>query len=121
MGLGSCNLQILVSLPHRCYIPNLVKIGPVVLEKKMLTHDARCTMDDGRRRTPIHSIGNLKTLSDVTAKCHRSVPKIVSVRTILPDLHRQNYWRRTVAKKNGKMGSNYEQKEYSIVGGNFGR
>ena len=30
------NLQLLVSLPYRCYIPNFVKIGPVVLEK-MLT------------------------------------------------------------------------------------
>ena len=28
-------LHFLVSLPNRCYIPNLVKIGPVVLEKKM--------------------------------------------------------------------------------------
>ena len=31
-------LQFLISLPYRCYIPNLVKIDPVVLEKKMLTH-----------------------------------------------------------------------------------
>ena len=30
---------ILVSFPYRCYIPNLVKIGPVILEEKMLTHD----------------------------------------------------------------------------------
>ena len=29
---GSGNLQFLVSLPYRCYIPNLVKFGPVVLE-----------------------------------------------------------------------------------------
>ena len=45
---GSWNLQFLVSLPYRCYVPNLVKIGSVVLEKKMLT-------DDTRRRTPTHS------------------------------------------------------------------
>ena len=48
LGEGSWNLQFLVSLPYRCYTPNLVKIGPVVLEKKMLTHDKR-------RRTPTHS------------------------------------------------------------------
>ena len=35
-GLG--HLQILVSLPYRCLKTNLVKTGPVVLEK-MLTHD----------------------------------------------------------------------------------
>ena len=47
---GSWNLQNLVSLPYRCYIPNLVKIGPVVLEKKMLTDDGRrTTHDDGRQ------------------------------------------------------------------------
>ena len=34
--------------PNRCYIPNLVKIGLIVLEKKMLT-------DDARRRAPIHN------------------------------------------------------------------
>ena len=38
---GSWNLQFLVSLPYRCYIPNLDMIGPVVIEKKMLTHDGR--------------------------------------------------------------------------------
>ena len=48
LGGGSWNLQFLVSLPYRCYIPNLVKIGPGVLEKKMLTHDPQ-------RRTPTHS------------------------------------------------------------------
>ena len=40
--------NFLVSLPYRCYKLNLVKIGSLVLEKKMLT-------DDGRRRTPSHS------------------------------------------------------------------
>ena len=38
-GWGSWNSQCLVSLPYRCCIPNLVKIGPVVIEKKVLTHD----------------------------------------------------------------------------------
>ena len=38
-GWGSWNLQFLVSLSYRCYIINLINIGPVVLEKKMLTHD----------------------------------------------------------------------------------
>ena len=47
---GSWNLQFLVSLPYRCYIQNLVKIGPVVLEKKMLTHNERWTTHyDGRQ------------------------------------------------------------------------
>ena len=46
-GGGLEILQFLVALPYRCYIPK-VKIGPVVLEKNMLTHD-------GRRRTPTHS------------------------------------------------------------------
>ena len=43
---GPWNLQFLDSLPYRCYTPNLVKIAPVVLEKKMLTHEARRTMDN---------------------------------------------------------------------------
>ena len=61
LGGGSWNLQFLVSLPYRCYIPNLFKLGPVVLEQKMLTHDARRTThvarrttNDERRRTPTH-------------------------------------------------------------------
>ena len=54
-GVGSWNLQFLVSLPYRCYIPNLVKIGSVVLEKKMLTDNGRRTTHDTRRRTPTHS------------------------------------------------------------------
>ena len=40
LGGGSWSLQFLLSLPYRCYIPNLEWIGPVVLEeKKMLTTD----------------------------------------------------------------------------------
>ena len=45
-GGGHEIYNFLVSLPYRCYIPNLVKIGPVVLEEKMLTQDARRTRDD---------------------------------------------------------------------------
>jgi hypothetical protein len=41
--LQSQNLDFIVFLPYRCYTPNLVKIGPAVLDKKMLTHDARRT------------------------------------------------------------------------------
>ena len=40
---GSWNLQFFVSLLYKCYIPNLVKIGPAVLEK-MLTDDRRRTI-----------------------------------------------------------------------------
>ena len=39
LGVGAQILQFLVSLPNRCYIPNLVKIGPVALEE-MLRDDA---------------------------------------------------------------------------------
>ena len=40
------NFQVgVISVPWRCYIPNLVKIGPVAIEKKL--------MNDGRR-TPDH-------------------------------------------------------------------
>ena len=46
-GGASWDLLFLVPSP---YIPNLVKIGPVVLEKKMLTETY-----DARRRTPTHS------------------------------------------------------------------
>ena len=55
MGVGSSKLQISVSLLYRCYILNLVKIGSVVLEKKILTNDARrhdgrwTTQGDGRQ------------------------------------------------------------------------
>ena len=42
LGVGVMKITIfLVSLPFRCYIPNLAKIGSVVLEKKMLTNNAR--------------------------------------------------------------------------------
>ena len=41
--------QFLVSLPYKCFIPNLIKIGLVVLEK-VLTQDGRwMTYDDGRQ------------------------------------------------------------------------
>ena len=54
---------LFVSLPYRCYIPNLVRIGPVVSEEKMLTHDGRRTShDDGRQ--PI-AIGHLSDSGDL--------------------------------------------------------
>ena len=43
MRWGQWNLQFLVSLPYTCYIPNLVKIGPVVVNARHTTHD------DGRQ------------------------------------------------------------------------
>mgnify|MGYP003684387755 CR=1 FL=1 len=48
-------------------IPNLVKIGPVVLEKRMLTHDGRRTSnDDGRQRITIClSRGLLSCIADL--------------------------------------------------------
>ena len=40
------NFQVsVISVPSRCYIPNFVKIGPVAIEKKMLTNDGRRTPD----------------------------------------------------------------------------
>ena len=53
-GVGDWILHFLVSLHYRCNIPNLVKIGQVYLEKKMLMHGGQRTMDDGRRRKPTH-------------------------------------------------------------------
>ena len=42
LGVGVMKITIfLVSLPFTCYIPNLAKIGSVVLEKRMLTNDAQ--------------------------------------------------------------------------------
>ena len=51
LGLGVMQFKLLVSLPYRCYNPNLIKIGPVVLEKKMLMsmHASIVTDDDGRQ------------------------------------------------------------------------
>ena len=52
--------MIFVSLPQRFKIPNLVKIGHVVFEKKMLTR--RTTHDDGRQ--PI-AIGQLSDAGEL--------------------------------------------------------
>ena len=54
-GLGSWSLQFLVSLSFRCYIPNLVKIGPVNLEK---THDERHAHNNGRQLTAISRLSD---------------------------------------------------------------
>ena len=59
LGVGAMKFTVLVFLPNRCYISNLVKIGPVVFEKKMLTDD------NGRQ--PI-AIGHLSDSSDLI-KC----------------------------------------------------
>lgn len=59
-----------------------------------------------------------KCLSDITEEYNKSVPKTVSSRTIQRELHRQNYWRRTVAKKLGVREINRKKKDCSIVGGN---
>ena len=59
-GWRSWNLQFFVSFPSRCYILNLVKIGPVVLKK----NDKRgTTNNDGRQPIEIGYLcdsGNLK-------------------------------------------------------------
>ena len=40
------NVQVsIISVPWRCCIPNLFKMGPVAIEKKMLTNDGRRTPD----------------------------------------------------------------------------
>ena len=60
LGMGGGGQEI--SLPYRCYIPNLVKIGPVVLERKMLTDDGRHPIavgylsDSGDHTLPQNSI-----------------------------------------------------------------
>ena len=50
-------IQFLLSIPYRCYISNLTKIGPVVLEKML-------TDDDGRQPIALGHLcdsGDLKT------------------------------------------------------------
>ena len=41
-----------VSLPFKCYIPNFVKVGPVVLAMKMLMHDGQEQMNNHSNRSP---------------------------------------------------------------------
>ena len=63
------NLQFIVILPYRWYIPNLVKIGSVVLEEKVLTDDGRRkTDDDGRQPT---GIGHLSDSGDLLCRVGR--------------------------------------------------
>ena len=50
MGWGVIKFQFLVSSPDKCYIAYLVKIGPVVLEKKMFTHHTPHMTDDEQRQ-----------------------------------------------------------------------
>ena len=70
VGWGSWHLQFLVSLTYRCYMLNLVKIGPVVICQKMLTDDGRNTTHDARRTTHVDrhkpiAIGNLSDSGDL--------------------------------------------------------
>ena len=51
----------------------MVKIGPVVLEKKMLTHDARRTTDDDGRQ-PI-AIGHLSDSGDLKSSLELKLAK----------------------------------------------
>ena len=50
------NLQFLVYVPYKCYIPNLVKFDSVAFEPKMLTHN------DGRQSI---AIGHLSDPCDL--------------------------------------------------------
>lgn len=61
-----------------------------------------------------------KTLTDITGDFNRSLPKPVSCRTIQRELHRQKYWRRTVAKKMGVREVN-RKKKTSILQGKINR
>ena len=45
----SWNLQFLISLPHKCHIPNLFYIGTAVHEKKIWTDDAWQTPTNSNR------------------------------------------------------------------------
>ena len=72
LGVGSWNLQSLVSLPYWCYIPYLVKIGPVVFEKKMLTHE------DGRQPIVIGQLSDSVLKMEITCLC-LSVKKWISL------------------------------------------
>ena len=57
-------IKVVLHFLSQYYIPfGLDKIGPVVHEKKMLTHDARRRMDDYGRR-PI-AIGHLSDSGDL--------------------------------------------------------
>ena len=53
-GVGVWKYKKEVSYPYKYFIHNLVKIGPVVLEKKMLTHDERrIAYNNGLRMTQV--------------------------------------------------------------------
>ena len=63
--------NVIVSLPYRCDIPNLVKIGPIVPKKKFLTQDGRRRTDgDGGQLIAIDYLsdsGDLKIQQQVLA------------------------------------------------------
>ena len=64
LGVRSWNLQFLVSLPYKCFIPNCVTMGHVGLEEKMLAHHGwettttpiHCNRNMGKR----HGVGNIR-------------------------------------------------------------
>ena len=65
-----CNLSttrgtqaLMVSLPYRCYIPNSVKVGPVVLEKKILMDGGWLITDDDRLQPNFSDSGDLRSLA----------------------------------------------------------
>ena len=60
----------MVSLLYRCYIPNSVKVGPVVLEKKILTDDRRLITDDDRLQPNFSDSGDLRSLA-VKIQAHK--------------------------------------------------
>ena len=64
-------LQFSVSLPYRCFLQNLIKIGPVVLEK-ILTHDRRRTQHDNGRQPIViahrSDSGDLKSSQEATTQ-----------------------------------------------------
>ena len=78
LGDGGKRIYIF-SLPYRCYISNLVKIGPVALEKKILTHDGRWTTDDDGCQ-PI-AIGHLSHSGNRNIRNHFPKKYIVIINT----------------------------------------
>ena len=76
-------------------MPNLVKIGSVVLEKKMLTDDVRWTThDDGLQSLAIGHSGDLKskwvivrTQDEVIWKFNKYISEHFDLEPILPCKH----------------------------------
>ena len=79
-------MQLLVYLPYRCYIPNLVKISSVVIEKKMLMDDAHqhiaivhlSDTGDLKMSLKIH----LKVKDDIRKEITKFIHKLTSATTL---------------------------------------